>query len=278
MTLKTSTSVADPPKGWPNLNYDPSQPFLFFRLPENVRHHIISYLVSPINSYRQDPESAINPFYNWGSVYLKEEEACEATNIDTSILYVGNKAWYFDTAQVLYGKNIFALTNPTVADWWLHRIGPNLDRLTGLSISISTGKVDGPNGRDTRREVLWLKVLHWLKDRHQLKRLGLDFEGWHFVQRNSDMYRWWHDCARWREEIVLTLLGFRGLEQVDVLPGFWHREDENWPSVYGSVWEDIEEAMELPRGSRFEAEERMRGYVRRERDRQGLKGLEYSFG
>ena len=133
-----------PPKGWPCPSYDLSKPFPWFRLPREIRHKILGKLL-----VRED---AIRPWFNEGSVYLSAHE-CGVEDIDTRVLYTGekgkgwNRQWYEDATDVLYGGNIFELSEPRVARWWCERIGANLRKVKTVIVWLEGGCAKGESIR-----------------------------------------------------------------------------------------------------------------------------------
>ena len=265
------------PKGWPNPDYDPQAPFPFFQhLPDRCRTSIIALACPAICP----SQKWIVPYFNRGSVYLSEsDEAFNIQNIDTSWLLIQNKHWRSDVTAVLYGYNHFLLRDPHVSKWWLERVGTlNLSLISTLSISLTAGR-HGMHGENIAAydELLWCKALHWLKNHQKVKRIAISFETWDKLDPRRP--RWWKDQGRWREEIVLTLLGWRGLKHATIYPGSWHRKGPEWGrSVSGkTVFKAIEEAMILERGERSNTEERLKAAMKAEYKQQGLRGERYIF-
>ncbi|KAL9100211.1 MAG: hypothetical protein Q9163_004394 [Psora crenata] len=249
-------AVSAPPKGWPVHNYDPSKPFAWFRLPVGIRHAILGKLL--VGS------GVIRPYFNAGSVYLPGDE-CGYENIDTSLLYTGekkwNRQWYEDATDVLYGQNVFEFMEPRVARWWCERIGRNLKKVKKVVVVLSGGPLKGTN------EFLWVKLLHYLRLNHNLFAMYIDFRAW----RRLDSSRLWRDCGRWREEILLCLLLFRGLQHVELEKGHWYGTDA-W-----HIFENIKQAMVLKHGEEVAVVKIMKKLIRRQERLVGLKGRKYSF-
>ena len=168
-----------PPRGWPNPNYDPSAPFPYFtRLPDEVRYRIIAKLTPPLYFPNN---GVVQPYFNKGSVHVPASSACEVENFDTSLLYVGNRAWYEDATMVLYRYNQFRFDDPVVMGWWCRRIGSHLGKVGVLDLRLTVGSTAGMEAVETRDEVLWCKVLWWVRKRFEmgLMEMTLDFGDWY---------------------------------------------------------------------------------------------------
>ncbi|KAL9123981.1 MAG: hypothetical protein Q9217_006647 [Psora testacea] len=274
LTLKAPTQPVTLAKGWPIPDYYPSQPFPWFQLPADIRHEVLGYLLVSSDTVR--------PYFNAGSVRLVEHE-CRYENIDASLLYTGekewNKQWYEDATDVLYGENVFEFKEPRVARWWCERIGRNLKKVKKMVVTLSGGYVQVPTTRkshttndnmyNTRNEFLWLKLLHFLRPRHDFFAMHIDFRAWNRL--NMRHVRWWRNCGRWRQEILLCLLQYRGLAAVRVEEGTWYDTSSS------DIFRDLERAMMLADGEECAAAEALRALIQRDEREQGLKGRGYSF-
>ncbi|KAK4692077.1 hypothetical protein P7C71_g5056, partial [Lecanoromycetidae sp. Uapishka_2] len=202
----------DDPQGYPFPGYDPSALFRFLDLPQHLRHRIL---------YHAIPKRTIAPRYNQGSV----QEGYEATknlidvNIAPIVLAIGNKAFYYAATAAFYGNNIFTFDDPTLALWWLKRIGTNLRKVRHLHFNLGDGEVNP--SMSVRSERIWQILSTWLLPRHKLSSIHINTKEWDpRPTRGSKPLRDPQIFAT-RHKVLRTLLKFRGFSNVKVVPGRW---------------------------------------------------------
>lgn len=122
------------------------------------------------------------PYYNNGSLEAIESEV-QASNYDTSILST-SKQINQEAATLLYGQNIFYFKQPLVALWFFKHIGAqNLSKVRQVSLVLSSASLEGTHRRrlDVVDERLWQEVFAWLKPRHRIDEIELNFSLWHNI-------------------------------------------------------------------------------------------------
>ena len=276
------TSKQTTPINWPNPGYDPSAPFTrFYNLPDEVRLEIMKLAIPSLSTQQA---CTVRPYYNQFSVQIAPpEDPGRCPNISTSDwLDVLNKKWCNDATVVLYSANRFEFSDPNVLKWWIKRIGPtNTKRVRCLGLDIRSGDV-----HDQRKvfgsmavEKLWAQTLDWLQPLHQIQSLDLYFTKWRRQGiRAGDAQ--WLEIERYREEVVLALLRYRGLQEVYIeRPTTWHIagrwQGRSWNQHF---WEELEEVMVMPKGQRSGLEVAFRAVVGQEHVWQGLgKGIGLRF-
>ena len=218
----------------------------------------------------------IRPAYYEGSLRERRPASHRKFNLDSGILRI-NKAWADAAAETLYGQHTFLFQDPRVFRWWLERIGSNAGRLRHVELYLLTGPVDGSGDCETFYDKLWCKVLQMWKSQLHLTTLALSFQEWRHFRADKDDSQW-HLCGRWREELLVLLMGWRGLQQVDVIPGLFHwntRGGVRWPK---ELWHSLEQAMVLKAGETGEVEVLLKLLVQDEQIRRKVgigKGMRF---
>ncbi|KAG8530962.1 uncharacterized protein KY384_004319 [Bacidia gigantensis] len=287
-TVKPSDQLLDQPDalpvGWPDRRNDPTRPFPFFhRLPLECREKIIAFGCPAVFNdcecaANDSPRPFIRPTYYASTVQCPPRNNQVRKNIaeDSGLLSIYNHSWQEAVTGVLYGFNTYVLKEPKAARWWLEQIGPsNLAKIKHLKMHLTVGLLDPSFG--TYNELLWCKLLQWLKNRQQLKAVDISFSEWRMYACGKDWQ--WREQARWREESVLALLGWRGLEAVNIKRGHWHRNGDEWKRFNGGrrIWDAIKDAMRLEPGEMCESEKMLKAVIKADWKKQGLKGERYSF-
>jgi len=221
----------------------PVQSFRHFQqCPTAVRQRILGYLVVK--------DTSIKPYYNHGSVSVFESQDLK-DDFDVSMLFVGNKQFYGDASAALYGLNQFAFHDPKIALWWFRQIGSNVKKIRRASFFVSEGVSRHHNDcTGVRLEKHWSMLFHWLQRRHELKAIHVSLKKWNYVgykgtsllaqsiaqqtggsttlaaqlNRNNirsepDFSAQYLDIEQPREETLVCLLKYRGLEEAEIAPG-----------------------------------------------------------
>jgi len=101
-------------------------------------------------------------------------------NIDLNILRV-NKQLHRLASKIFYGKHFFVFEDGDKCQWWLDRIGTNLEAVRKLALHMHHGfKYPQNFVRDdaVSIEERWSLVLDWLFPRQKLLQLRIRFVGW----------------------------------------------------------------------------------------------------
>ncbi len=212
-------------------------PFRFLDLVPQLRESILKHaLVERV---------VIKPYYNHGSIETVEAEVQEQ-NHETSLLSV-SKQINLEAADVLYGHNLFYFTQPRLALWFFRHIGDqNLSRLRSVKLMLGSSEM---RPFEVIEERLWQELFAWLKPRHRLQELHIDFQHWRPLERprtygglrsGSSHLRWNHvtgfrnaepmEDTLWlrryqmqtaRKRVVEILKTYRGLKEVWIKGGEW---------------------------------------------------------
>lgn len=246
----------------------------FQSLETHVKNKIIAIAVH--DCVTDDKDWRIRPAYYEGSLREQRPASHCKSNLESGILRI-NKAWADVAAETLYGQHIFLFQDPRVLRWWLEQIGSNVGRLRDVELYLLTGPVDDIIDCETFYDKLWCKVLQTWKRQLCLTTLALSFQEWRHFDPNKDDSRW-HLCGRWREELLVLLMGWRDLQQVDVVPGHFHwstRAGVRWPK---EIWHWLEQAMVLKAGGTGEVEVLLKALVQDEQIRRKVgigKGMRF---
>ena len=133
--------------------------------------------------------------------------------------------------------------------------------------TISCSKVD--NQYKTPNEYLWLKFLAYLRPRHALSHMHIDLHA--FAHQSSSREPRWEDAGRWRQEIILCLMLYRGLTNVKIEGGYRFERD------YNCVFREIERAMVLGHGKECAVEELVKKNILRDERAKRVGGRGYPF-
>jgi hypothetical protein len=171
------------------------------------------------------PERSLYPFYRQGMMggYIRvgEKQVVLQDNIpiDISAMQV-NKEFRSAGSRLIYGTNMFEFLDPQVCLWWLKHIGSlNLSNVRNLIVAARSGwphiTLSQRCSLDLSQEELWHSTLYWLKDRHQLTSMGLNFNNFDDIElasgRNQDLRE---ELRMYREKLRSTIHAFRGLKHV----------------------------------------------------------------
>lgn len=163
----------------------------------------------------------IAPYYNTGSVQASYEATKDLTNIDiASITHaIGNKSFYYAATAAFYGNSVFTFNDPTLALWWMKRIGSNLRKVREIRFNLGDGEVKP--SMSVRSERVWQLLSTWLKPRHKLDSIIINTKAWRTRSfRDYDPLREPSTFVA-RHNVMRTLLKFRGLTDVRIVPGRW---------------------------------------------------------
>ena len=240
------------PKTSPRAHHKTSGPFRFLDCEPKVRDVILQHALTQ--------DHMIEPYYRIGSLELgaKDHDSNEE-NYDISILLAtaGSPTLYDQARTALYGSNHLHFDDPRLLLWWLKAIGSNIRRVRNLSLTLSEGEVLPGDAVSIRQEKIWYNALVWLKSRHRLHNLDLDFGGWKFLKGNrANTDSQIEDSEKARHDVYRTLLKYRELKEVRVEPGPWLKDPyasilERAMSLgIGESREEIRDAEDLIRGNK----------------------------
>jgi hypothetical protein len=184
---------------------------------------------TPTESEVVGQHSLIRPYYRAGmmagEIRVGEEDVVQFDNvfINTSAMLV-NREFRDAGSRLFYGRpRAFMFEDPINAKWWCKRIGEvNFSNLDTLVINLTQGWRYVPSlylvsTLDRSEEEKWNSFFTWLKPRHQLRRLFIDFDKWDSVDELAEVDIERHDdLVLWRNKLRNTLFEFRGLRDVDL--------------------------------------------------------------
>lgn len=219
-----------------------TMPFRFLDLSPDLRKRILNEVLCR--------DWYLTTYYNTGSVEAIDKEV-EFPSYDTSVLST-SKQINQEAATVLYGQNIFYFTRPHLALWFFAHIGAeNLSKVRLVSLKMSSLPVDSMQRTpfDVVDERLWQEVFAWLKPRHRLEEMELNFSLWHSLElpqsrgrsRSGKMGPTWNHITGWskveptedchwfrrrqmekaREMVLQILKTYRGLKNVMIISEAW---------------------------------------------------------
>ena len=184
----------------------------FVEWPNKIRQEILMYIL-----FKED--EPIRPYYHEGSVEGDSEET-KRPNYDITMLLAtaAEPQLYQETLRIFYGQNVWEFRNPTVAQWWLKKIGTKVALLRHVDIYLTQG-IWGPGS--TQLEKLWYMLIVWMKPRVELYTFNISFQKWDHGNVRS------HDkpptdvfpVAESRLGVWSTLLSYRELNETDITPG-----------------------------------------------------------
>lgn len=191
-----------------NQAYDPSKPFRFMDCPSNIRDRILQYVLID--------DHVLRPTYHVGSVEVERAHDYR-DNYDISMLIAtaGNLKLYEEACCTLYGGNVFYFWDPREMLWWVKKIGKNLQKVQILQLELCKGEVPAQMS-PVFGEKLWYNAFLWLKSRHKLESLMINFEWWNQndIREEQDL-----DVLEARKSAYTTLLKYRELRHVEIVPG-----------------------------------------------------------
>ena len=231
---------------------DGAMPFRFLDLSLDLRKRILMEALCC--------DRIIRPYYNTGSLEATEMEV-QISNYDTSVLST-SKQINQEAAAILYGQNAFYFMEPDLALWFFAHIGAmNLSLVRQVSLTMSSVALDSKqtNPFDVVDERLWQEFFAWLKPRHRIAEIELNFSlwqslelprsrgrsrsrkpawnhitGWTMPEPVKDEYwfpRHQMQTARWR--VLQILESYRGFKNVIVISG----PQSSNPEAFLSSWE-----------------------------------------
>lgn len=163
----------------------------------------------------------VAPRYNVGSVQDTYLATKDLTNIDIGLfLRLGDMAFYQAAMSAFYGSNIYIFSDPTLALWWLKRIGSLLQKVKELRFHFHEGEVTG--SLNVRTERIWFLLFDWLKSRHQLQRIVINVKEWDtrtFGEGSQPLRD--PRIFETRHSILRKFLTFRGLSTAKIVGGRW---------------------------------------------------------
>ncbi|KAL6717553.1 hypothetical protein ACLMJK_005468 [Lecanora helva] len=173
----------------------------------------------------------IIPYYNAGSVQLHDPNRhLRNFNINLLLATAGDATLYQEALSALYSDNTFKFTDPRVMSWWLKRIGDNnVGRLRSVKMKLNDGPYHSKSGEligHVRMERLWFTSLAYLKSRHKLEALYIDFRNW---RKNiciispgggGQCEQLPVDEMKPKLDYVKTLMTFQGLKEFRFKPGY----------------------------------------------------------
>ena len=230
------------------------KPFDFLTYPDKVRQQLLrAALVS---------DKHISPYWNLFAPEVAYEDAIVEPYTEMLAAFAGNKELLNQATTILYSENRFHLRSAKVSLWWLKRIGSNISKIRHLTITVNEGVIDPFN---IRLEKVWSSIFFFLlQGKHNLQTLTVSFAEWTNEIDTKDNLDPAEDVDIWepRYDLVRTLLKFRGLEQVRIVPG---------PYVTPTCAEIVEDALLLDPGETNDSVQHLESVL------QGPKRTKYSF-
>ena len=192
------------------------KPFDFLSYPDKVRQQILRAVLLS--------DKPIIPYWNLFALEVAEKDANVENYTEMLAAFAGNKELIDQATSILYGENSFHLRSARVSLWWLKRIGSNISKIRRLAITVEEGVMDGLG---TRLEKIWASIFFLLQEKHRLLLLMVSFANWTNEVSSEDNLDPIADDHIWepRYNVVRSLLSFRGLEQVHILPGVYVTSD-----------------------------------------------------
>ena len=165
------------------------------------------------------------PYYRQGmhAGYLRtgEGRVVQQQNVDLSVLRV-SKEFRKEGSAMFYSQHAFHFDDPVNALWWVKHIGEvNLSNIRLLSIRMYCGydeEMYRVDNLDQSHEEMWHQFFTWLKPRHQLEKIVINFSDWVSVRDACPGYsRWQPEVQNWHQRIRSVLWSFRGLKSARLI-------------------------------------------------------------
>ncbi|KIW26114.1 uncharacterized protein PV07_09241 [Cladophialophora immunda] len=170
----------------------------------------------------------IRPYYQQGKLagYIRTGSAnlVEQDNVDLRAMRV-NKEFRDAGSRLVYGRYIFHFKDAENCRWWTTHIGSqNFHNLRMLCVSMRSGwdlDCEIISTLDLCHEEQWQRFFSWLRHRHRLDGLILDFSNWDVVQASRRLTEERQaEVLEWREALLNKLSELRGFTQVSIVDPF----------------------------------------------------------
>jgi len=175
------------------------------------------------------PNDTIRPFYQkWkmaGYIRTGGGNMVTQDNVDLGAMRV-NREFRDAGSRLAYGRYIFHFKDAQNCLWWTKHIGhQNFSNLKMFCVSMQSGW-DIPckiisRDVDLCHEEQWHQFFSWLRHRHQMDALVLDFSCWEPVQSYKNLTEEWQtQLMEWREALLNKLSDLRGFTLVNIFDRF----------------------------------------------------------
>lgn len=196
--------------------------FPFEALNKDCQNCIIRYVL--------DTARTVFPYYRrgmlfdgpWSKPYQEGDidyGVADKENVDLALLRV-NKHFHDRGTKIFYGQNIFLLKSAEICKWWFKHIGPkNFSCIRKIGFSLWSGFIHGDRRSvlEPCEEELWLGVLHWMKDHHQLNYLRIHLKKWQDPEYDKSLTEDEKDTIlKYRHKISDLLPRYRGIQSVKI--------------------------------------------------------------
>ena len=118
--------------------------------------------------------------------------------------------------------NYFIFCNADICRWWIQHIGlKNFSRIRSLGLALGSGFLHDEEAKrgpfEQSQEEIWLGVLHWMKNRHNLQYLRIHIHEWQDLTGNSWLTPTEKDGLLYYRQMISHLLQrFRGIRMVEI--------------------------------------------------------------
>lgn len=200
-------------------------PFRFLELGDSVQGRILEFALVK--------ERSLEPYFCQGMLEgpWVISEYVEQENIDISPLLVSKKFNEMGT-KTFYSKNSFSFAKPQVLKWWSKKFESKLPLIRSIEFHMTAGFTTDKHTRslfDSCKERQWNEALAFLRTRHQLEEMHIDFSRWRVLHDPRHIYFEDDEIVemnKFRKRIADLLKLYRGLKKVEVFGGMYMKKGE----------------------------------------------------
>ncbi|OAG45467.1 hypothetical protein AYO21_00101 [Fonsecaea monophora] len=190
-----------------------------------ARPETLELFLGHVFALKPTPGDVVRPFYRQGKLagYIRTGSAdmVEQDNVDLRAMRVSRE--FRDVgSRLVYGRYTFCFDDAQNCRWWTKHIGrQNFANLRAVSVRVESGwtvPCDDICSVDLCFEEQWQRFFTWMRYRHRMDALVLDFSPWRPVptyRELSDERR--AEVTEWRDSLLATLSELRGFTVVKIV-------------------------------------------------------------
>ncbi|KAK4948572.1 hypothetical protein LTR10_012576 [Elasticomyces elasticus] len=203
---------------------------LFDNLPSEVADRILEF------TFVRET-TVVKPFYRKGMLAgsirtgndIRSQETGDEVlldNVDLGLMRI-SKQFRDAGCRYFYGTHTFCFHDPSACKWWFKTIGSdNVSSVRSLSLRMGSGftvfPADVRCSLDLTLEEQWHQFFCWIKNRHNLTKLRIEFYHWSPIEER-DLHNHWKQLTHAaRTKLLAKMRCIRGVEQVEVFDHTGH--------------------------------------------------------
>ncbi|OAL29809.1 hypothetical protein AYO20_09002 [Fonsecaea nubica] len=216
-----------------------------------ARRETLELFLGHVFALKPTPGDVVRPFYRQGKLagYIRTGSAdmVEQDNVDLRAMRVSRE--FRDVgSRLVYGRYTFRFDNAQNCRWWTKHVGrQNFANLRTVSVRVNSGwsvPCDDICSVDLCFEEQWQRFFTWMRYRHRMDALVLDFSPWRPVPTYRDLSdKRRAEVAEWRDSLLATLSELRDFTVVKIVD----RHEVAIPAADKDQWcATMTEARETP--------------------------------